>query len=85
VGEGERVAPEEPLKRYHAYRHTRQPDEGECGLAACEARVEEANARNHKKDKSCGCEHPGDISRLGESATAKLAEARDGNKPHSRY
>ncbi len=42
VGEGERVAPEEPLERGDSSSHHREPYQGERGFPSRESRVEEA-------------------------------------------
>lgn len=64
MGEGERVTPEEPLETDDRYTHHGQPDEGEGGLAAGEARVEEADAGNHEKDEGGGGDDPGKVTGL---------------------
>jgi hypothetical protein len=45
VREGQRIAPEEPLEGDDGGGHDGEPDEGEGGLAPCEARVEEAGGK----------------------------------------
>jgi hypothetical protein len=51
VGEGERVAPEEPLEADDGYRYQGQPYQRQGGLSACKTTVEEADARHHEEDE----------------------------------
>lgn len=68
--EGERVAPEEPLERYHSDRHQGKPDQRECRFAPSETRVEEAYTGNHKEDEGGGSHYPSNITTLVTSQCA---------------
>jgi hypothetical protein len=64
VGEGQGVAPEEPLEGDDGGRHHGQPDEHEGRLAAGETRVEEADAGNHEQHEGRGGDDPCEVARL---------------------
>lgn len=61
---GERVAPEVPLECDDGTGEHASPDEGEGGLSAGEARVEERETGNHGQDHGRSHENEGLVTRL---------------------
>jgi len=68
MGEGQGVAPEEPLEGGHADGHEGQPYQGQGGLAAGQPGVEEADAGNHEQDEGRARDDPGKVTGLREES-----------------
>lgn len=64
LGKGEGIAPEIPLEHYDGGGTHAGPDHAECGLAACEPGVEEAQAGDHDHDHGGGDEDVGLVACL---------------------
>jgi len=64
VRECQGVPPEEPFEADDGHGQHRQIDEREGRLAACETRVEEADAGNHQQHEGRRGHDPGEVAAL---------------------